>query len=92
MANSYGFVQKKYPQPITYQLFFTNWNAIYRTKKGVEIMLEAVPYCLTKIKEGAKVDHYDILVRGKECRKTIRSGIKTLKRAMEILQELIDNN
>lgn len=86
-TNSYGFIQKKYRQPNYYQQFFCNYNAIYVTQNGTELMVEAVPHYLCSQRFNARIDSYQILIREPNCRRVLAAGIKSQKRAMELLEK-----
>ena len=87
--NEYGFIQKKYRQPRRYDLIFCNWNALYETKQGKTIMVEAIPHYLCSNKQGAKIDHYLILIQEPTCRRALAHGVKTQKQCMELLENFI---
>ena len=88
--NSCGFIQKKYTQPVYYKELFGNYNAVYYTKSGKEIMVEACPHHLTSEKFGAKIDHYNILLQEPNCRKQLYRSIIFQKQAMELLEKCIE--
>ena len=88
--NDYGFVCKRYRQPYKYDLIFSKYNAVYHTKNGREVMIEAVPHFLAMLRPGLDVDHYDVLIREPDCRRVIRSGLKSQKAAIEIIEKLIE--
>ena len=87
--NEYGFIQKKYRQPRRYELIFCNWNALYETKQGNTIMVEAIPHCLCSNKHGAKIDRYQILLKEPTCRRPLTREVTTQKQAMEILEKYL---
>lgn len=88
--NSYGFISKRYPQPIKYDLIFCFWNAIYRGRDGKEYMIEAVPSCLCTAKLDADIDHYEVIRRDEDCRRQLAWGIKSQKQAIEIISKYCD--
>ena len=84
-TNSYGFILKRYKQPARYEKIFTNWCAIYYTKQGKEIMIEAL-----NRRENAKIDLYEILLREPTCRVPLVHEIRSQKKAIEWLEKLIE--
>ena len=88
--NIYGFIQKKYRQPTFYKEFFCHYNAVYVLENGTELMVEARPHFLVSEHLGALIDHYQILVREPDCRRVLKSDIKTQKKAMELLEKYIE--
>jgi len=84
-TNSYGFILKRYKQPARYEKIFTNWCAIYYTKQGKEIMIEAL-----NRRENAKIDLYEILLREPTCRFPLVHEIRSQKKAIEWLEKLIE--
>lgn len=88
--NNYGFICSRYRQPYMYDLIFSKYNAKYHTKNGREVMIEAVPHFLSILRPGANVDHYDVLIQEPDCRRVIRSGLKSQKAAIEIIEKLIE--
>lgn len=90
--NTWGFIQKKYRQPDHYDNFFSYCNAIYYAPSGQEYMIEARPSLLCSEKWGADIDHYEIIKREPDCRRTVATDIKTQKKAMEILIRCMAND
>ena len=88
-TNSYGFILKRYKQQKKKKKIFTNWCAIYYTKQGKEIMIEARPYVLNR-RENAKIDLYEILLREPTCRVPLVHEIRSQKKAIEWLEKLIE--
>lgn len=90
--NTYGFIQKKHRQPHYYKELFCNYNAVYIAEDGTEFMVEANPHFLVAERLGAYIDHYTILRQDSDCRKVIASYVKTQKRAMEIVEKLLEKH
>ena len=88
--NRYGFVISRYRQPIRYREIFLMWNAIYRSKSGIEYHLQARPHFLRSEWEGADIDHYEILRQDEECRRSVGRKFKSMKAAFEVLEKLLE--
>lgn len=89
-TNSYGFIQKRYRQPIRYENIFNNWCAIYRTNSGKEIMIEAKTDYWAARQGCAGIEHYDILMRHPTHRSTIIEKIPSQKKAIELIEKFIE--
>ena len=88
--NNCGFILKKYRQPHFYREIFGFYNAVYITEKDNTVMVEARPHFLCSNKINAPIESYQILIQRPDHRYVLRSGIKTQKKAMEILEQIID--
>ena len=88
--NNYGFISKRYRQPDTYREIFGHYNAIYFTKSGGKVMVEAETSYLGSKTIGAEITHYEILRQDPDCRRTLNSGIKTQKKAIELIEKYIN--
>ncbi len=85
--NQFGFIQKRYKQPIRYREIFLHYNAIYKTVSGKDIMIEARTHFLRSEPIGADIESYDILLQEPDCRRVLRKGIKSQKQAIELLEK-----
>ena len=87
MLNRPGFVSSKYRQPDEYRVIFEDWVAVFRIG-GCEyhVQLEAD----WRNKKTAR--DVSILCQGKDCRNVLVSGIPSVKRAMERLEEIAGSN
>ena len=90
--NSYGFINKKYRQPHYYRNYFGYYNAVYLTEKDNQLMVEARPHFLRSEKLGAPIESYQILIQRTDHRQVLRTDIKTQKKAMEVLEKLLEKN
>lgn len=88
--NLCGFIQKRYIQPMYYREIFCYYNAIYYTKSGKEIMIEAHPSFLVGEKIGARIEYYDILMQEPTHRKVMRTRMPSQKKAIELLERFIE--
>lgn len=89
--NQYGFIQKRYIQPSYYRELFGHFNAIYITNGGEELMIEAqVPLLHSGEILGARIDHYDVLLKTPTSRQVLRSDIKSQKQAVQFVEKLIE--
>lgn len=87
--NNCGFIQKKYRQPDYYKNYFCYYNAVYLTPQGNTLMVEARPHFLRTEKIGAPIESYEIIIQRPDHRQVLHSGIKTQKKAMELLEKLL---
>ena len=87
--NEYGFISKRYKQPLKYDLIFNKFNAIYHTNTGREVMIEAEPYPLAP-NVGTNISHYSVIIREPDCRRVVKSRIKTQKEAILLIEKLIE--
>lgn len=88
--NLCGFILKRYTQPVYYKEFFCLYNAIYFTKSGKEIMIEACPSIFVGEKLGAGIEYYNILMQEPTHRKMLRSRIPSQKKAVELIEKFIE--
>lgn len=91
-TNDYGFIPKKFIQPNRYELYFLNWNALYRAENGTVFMIEAQVYRYSLNRIGEKIETFDILVQRPDCRFQLQTGIKTFKEAVAIIERLLEKN
>lgn len=90
--NYYGFIQKKYRQPDYEREVFCCCRAYYKAGNGKLFMVVACPHFLRSEKWGAPIEHYEILRQDEDCCRCIASEIKTQKKAMEILEKVLEKN
>lgn len=91
-TNNFGFIPKKYRQPVNYRLIFANWNAIYYAENGKVFMIEAQVYRLASERIGMKIESFDILRQDTDCRRPLHTGIKTFKEVMAIMERILEKN
>ena len=90
--NQYGFISKRYRQPVRYELIFSNWCGVYhsvKNEKTTTYYLEAVPSYLAFNKQGAYIDHYELTWQDVDCRRPIGGHYKTQKAAIEMLEQYL---
>lgn len=85
MKNRTNFIPKSLMQPDKYENIFNNWCAVYIVKGGREYHLEII----SDYYNNHHGRYIDILKRCPDCRLPIRTKIKTIKKAVEILECLI---
>lgn len=88
-TNSYGFLSKRYRQPVYYRNIFDNYNAVYITEQGNTLYIEAQVHFLCSNKIGVSIESYQILLQKPDHRQILRKDIKTQKKAIEILETLL---
>ncbi len=91
-TNNFGFIQKKYRQPDYEREVFRKCRAYYKAGNGKLFMVVAEPHFLKTEKWGAEIDHYDILRQDEDCCRPIQSNIKAQKRAMALIESLLEKN
>lgn len=91
-TNNFGFIPKKYRQPDYEREVFCRANAFYKAENGKLFIVAAMPHYLCSEKWGARIDHFEILWQDKNCRHMIRSGVKTMKETMAIVERLLEKN
>ena len=91
-TNNIGFVPKRYLQPDYYKCPFQNWEAIYIAENDKEFILGVNVYCLCTERIGRKIESFDIMIQKPDCRHVLRSGIKTFKEAIKIIEGLLLKN
>lgn len=90
--NKYGFISNRYIQPNRYKKLFCNWCASYIAKDGTEFQIEARPHHLSLEKENATIETYGVLRQDPDCRRTIKTGLKTQKAAIEKIEQLLSKH
>ena len=85
MLNRTNFIPRSLIQPDRYENIFNNWCAVYVGGNGREYHLEII----SDYYENRSGKHIDILRRCPTHRLPIRTGIKTIKKAVEILERII---
>ena len=89
--NSYGFINKRYPQPIKYDLIFASWNAIYRGRNGKKYMIEARTSFFKLQHNNNEIEYYNVLMQDEDCRRQLNPRpLKTQKAAIELISKFCD--
>lgn len=91
-VNNFGFIQKKYRQPDYEREVFCKCRAYYKAENKKLFMVVACPHFLCGEQWNARIDHYEVLRQDEDCCRMIAADIKTQKRAMEIIERLLEKN
>ena len=90
--NYFGFIQKKYRQPDFEREVFCNCRAYYKAGNGKLFIVVACPRFLRGEQWRGDIDHYQVLRQDEDCCHVIAYGVKTQKKAMEIIEWLLAKN